>query len=97
MAITMETLSGSALSAVIPALSRLRLNVFREWPDLYDGDAAYEADYLTTFANHSDGVIVTARDGDTLVGAATAAPLAGHTDEFVPLVESPGYDPEAIF
>lgn len=97
MAITIETLSGPVLSAVIPELSRLRLTVFREWPYLYDGDAEYEAGYLATFANHPDGVIVAARDGDTMVGAATAAPLAGHTDEFVPLFKSHGYDPEAIF
>jgi GNAT superfamily N-acetyltransferase len=97
MAITIEPLSGVALSSAIPVVSRLRLTVFREWPYLYDGDAAYEADYLATFAAHPDAIIIAARDGDTIVGAATAAPLAGHTDEFVPLFESHGYDPEAIF
>ena len=97
MAITIEPLSGAALSSAIPVVSGLRLTVFREWPYLYDGDTAYEGDYLATFAAHPDAIIIAARDGDTIVGAATAAPLAGHTDEIVPLFESHGYDPEAIF
>ena len=97
MAITIEPLLGGALNSAMPALSQLRLTIFREWPYLYDGDAAYEADYLATFAAHPDAMIVAARDGGTIVGTATAAPLAGHTDGFVPLFQAHGYDPGQIF
>jgi len=97
MTVTIESLRGPDIATVITDLSQLRLTVFREWPYLYDGDAASEADYLATFAANADGVVVAARDGDALIGAATAAPLAGHTDEFVPLFEQHGYDPAQIF
>jgi GNAT superfamily N-acetyltransferase len=36
-------------------------------------------------------------DGARIVGAATGAPLGGHTVEFVPLFEHHGYDPARIF
>ena len=92
-----EVLHGSALSAALGDLARLRIEVFRDWPYLYDGSAADEHDYLAAFATAPDALIVAARDGDRIVGAATAAPLAGHTPEFVPLLASTGLDPRRVF
>ena len=97
MTIRVTPITGPDTRPLLPALSQLRLTVFREWPYLYEGDAVYEAEYLATFADAPDTVIVGAWDGDDLVGAATASPLAGHTDEFVPLFEARGFDPQAIF
>lgn len=76
MTVTVAPVTGSGLADVIPALARLRTTVFRDFPYLYDGDAAYESDYLAGFARAGGAVIVVARDGDDIVGAATAAPLA---------------------
>jgi GNAT superfamily N-acetyltransferase len=75
MSVTVAPVTGAGLAEVIPALAALRITVFRAFPYLYDGDAAYEADYLADFAAAEGAVIVVARDGDTIVGAATAAPL----------------------
>ena len=97
MSIRIERLSGRALAGAIPALSRLRLEVFREWPYLYDGDAQNEAEYLASFAVSTNAIIVAAIDQDKIVGAATAAPLMEHTEEFAPLFAARGYDPEAVF
>ena len=58
-----ETLTGAAATAVLDDVARLRIAVFRDWPYLYDGDAAYERDYLRAYTNPG-AVIVTARDGD---------------------------------
>ena len=82
MAIRIQRLSGGELEAAIPALSELRCQVFRDWPYLYEGDADYERQYLATFAKADHATIVAAFDADAIVGAATAAPLAGHTSEF---------------
>lgn len=49
--------------------------VFREYPYLYEGDAAYEGRYLQDYAASSDFALVVARDGDRVVGASTALPL----------------------
>ena len=97
MAITVEPLHGAALSAALPALARLRITVFRDWPYLYDGTLDYEQDYLAKFAHAKDAVIVAARDGTDIIGVATASPLAEHTQRFCPLFAAHGFDPDRIF
>jgi len=71
-----ETLSGEGTLAALLALARLRVTVFRAFPYLYEGDLAYEQCYLSKFAGLHDGTIVVARDGEEIVGASTALPLA---------------------
>lgn len=72
----LETVTGQALLAWLPALARLRIAVFREWPYLYDGDAAYERRYLARYAGTEGAAVVLALDGTGCVGAATCLPLA---------------------
>lgn len=78
-----ETLTGAAATAVLDDVARLRIAVFRDWPYLYDGDAAYEREYLRPYTNPG-AVIVTARDGDggPIIGAATGAPMQHHAADF---------------
>ena len=83
MAVTVETLPTARIHAAIDALAALRIAVFREWPYLYDGDLDYERGYLAEFAAAPDAVLVIAREGDTIVGAATASPLAAQKEEFL--------------
>lgn len=74
-AISVETLQGDAVRVVIPELARLRVEVFRDWPYLYDGDLDYERRYLAKYADLPDATVVVARDGARVVGASTALPL----------------------
>ncbi|MBN9263159.1 MAG: GNAT family N-acetyltransferase, partial [Hyphomicrobium sp.] len=84
MALRVESLTGDAVRAAIPELARLRVAVFRDWPYLYQGTDDYERAYLANFAASQGAVIVVARDGDRVIGAATAAPMAsGHAEELV--------------
>jgi GNAT superfamily N-acetyltransferase len=76
MALRFETLRGSALHPWLPALARLRIAVFREWPYLYEGDEAHEARYLRTYAEGPDAAAFVAFDADRPVGAATCEPMA---------------------
>lgn len=80
-AITVATLAGEAVRAVIPDLARLRVEVFRDWPYLYDGDRDYERRYLAKYADLPDATVVVARDGDRVIGASTALPLARAEEE----------------
>ena len=82
MNVELRTLAGDELNRALPDLARLRTEVFRAWPYLYDGDAAYEERYLATFAAARDAVVIGAFDGDRMVGAATASPLAGADPAF---------------
>ncbi len=97
MSLVIEPLTGAAIKDAVPALARLRIAVFRDWPYLYDGSRSYEEGYLAEFAASEGAVIIAARDGDEIVGVATASPLRGHTDAFVPLFEARGLDPDRMF
>ncbi len=44
-----EALTGDALRGALPDVARLRIEVFRAWPYLYDGDLAYEEAYLRPY------------------------------------------------
>ena len=97
MAVRIETLTGARIAAVLPEVARLRIAVFRAWPYLYDGSFAYEHDYLAAFAREPDAAVIAAFDGDAIVGAATAAPIGGHSAEFMPLFATRGFDPDRVF
>ena len=75
--VELRALTGDDLANALPSLARLRVEVFREWPYLYEGDPTYEERYLATFAAARDAVIVGAFDGTRMVGAATGCPSRG--------------------
>ncbi len=77
--INIETLTGAAILPLLPELARLRISVFREFPYLYDGDAAYEQTYMRVYAEAPGAAVIVARDGEKIVGASTCLPLAAET------------------
>lgn len=97
MAVTVEPVTGEGIVGAIDALAALRIAVFAEWPYLYDGDLAYEAAYLREFAAAPDAVLVLAREGERIVGAATASPLTAQAAEIRAPFEAKGYDTSRIF
>lgn len=89
--------SGNALIPYIPELARLRIEVFHDFPYLYDGNLDYEKKYLQTYIDNPESVIVLALDDDKVVGASTALPMKYETDELKkPFVEQ-GYDLDEVF
>lgn len=91
------TCTGSKVEPYLEALAQLRIAVFQEYPYLYAGDLAYEADYLRHYAQTPDSLLVIAQDGQQIVGVATGMPLL-HQPEAVqaPFRPSP-YPIEAVF
>lgn len=71
-----ETLRGEALRAWLPRLAGLRIAVFRDWPYLYEGEAAYEEGYLAAYAASHGAAVIAALDGERAVGCATCQPMA---------------------
>ena len=59
----------------IEKIARLRIEIFIEYPYLYEGDMEYESMYLKKFLNSPDFVIVVLKDGNEVVGAMTGLPL----------------------
>ena len=97
MTLSVEPLTGDALVAALPDLARLRIEVFRDWPYLYAGTLDYERAYMEKFSNSTGAVIVAARDGEKIVGAATGSPMVGHADEFAEPFRERGYDIAKLF
>lgn len=97
MTIAVRPLTGDELAQALDPLAQLRIAVFAAFPYLYDGDAAYEADYLREFAAAPDAVLVAAFDGATIVGAATAAPMVHQKAEFRDPFAARGLDVARLF
>lgn len=97
MVLRIETLTGAALEAALDDVARLRIEVFRAWPYLYDGDLAYEREYLQSYRDSAGAVVVGAFDADRLVGAATGTPLADHADDFAAAFAQSTLDMTDIF
>lgn len=96
--LSFSLLTADEVEHALDDLARLRITVFADWPYLYDGDEAYEARYLVNFAASPGAVVVAARDaGGRMVGAATAAPLSDHAEEFAIPFARVGLDPDAFF
>lgn len=97
MTLRIETLTGTALDAALDDVASLRIAVFRDWPYLYDGDLAYERDYLQSYRDSAGAVVVGAFDGAQLVGAATGTPLSDHAEDFAAAFAGSGLDLNEIF
>lgn len=77
--ITEQLLTGPAITAVLDDLAALRLDIFREYPYLYHGRREDELHYLAGYATAPDACVILARDGSSVIGAATGMPLV-HED-----------------
>ena len=78
----MKTFSGADVAPHLDAVAALRIAVFRDWPYLYDGDPAYEARYLATYAQSAESLFVLALDRGRVVGASTGIPLTDESENF---------------
>lgn len=82
MTVFVESVSGTDIEPWLGALARLRIQVFREWPYLYDGTEEYEQKYLQKYVDSEKSVMVLAIDGDRVVGASSGLPLTDADCEF---------------
>ena len=97
MTLRVTPLTGEAIAPALPALARLRIAVFRDWPYLYDGSLAYEERYLAKLAAAQGAVVVAAYDGAEIIGCATAAPMAEVEAEFAQPFRQHGMDIARVF
>ncbi len=90
-------LTGSGILSCLEDLANLRIKVFREFPYLYDGSIGYERDYLASYAECPESVVVLATDGDKIVGASTGLPLVVADPGFRKPFEGAGARMDEIF
>lgn len=88
MTITIQTVSGEQILPWLDAVAALRIEVFRDFPYLYDGELDYERRYLAAYARSPGSLFVLALDGNRVVGASTGIPLSDAEPAFqAPFIE----------
>jgi GNAT superfamily N-acetyltransferase len=97
VSLSYAVLTGEDIAPALDAVARLRISVFRAFPYLYDGTLDYERGYLATFARAEGAIIVAARDGAEIVGAATGCKLASEHEPFQRPFLQVGMDVARIF
>jgi len=96
-ALIIRRFTGTALNDYLDEVARLRIEVFRDFPYLYDGTMEYERKYLQTYVQCPQAVVVVAFDDDAVVGASTGIPLQFEEDNFKQPFIDKGYNPKDVF
>ena len=95
---SIHELQGEGIEPWLDRLGRLRIEVFREFPYLYDGDEEYERNYLKRYLEAKDALIVVVTDdAGQLVGATTCLPMSEEGAEFRQPFEQADIDVKEIF
>ncbi|MCD8539754.1 MAG: GNAT family N-acetyltransferase [Leadbetterella sp.] len=92
-----RTFRGAGIREATDALAALRITVFRDYPYLYDGDPAYEKEYLKTYINSEKSLLFSVFEGKQMVGATTCIPLADETEDVRKPFREKGMDVGGIF
>lgn len=77
-----QSYRGEETASQLESLAALRIQVFREFPYLYEGTLEYEREYLKILPASASSFLAIARDGAQVVGASTALALSDEGPEF---------------
>ncbi|MCB9343010.1 MAG: GNAT family N-acetyltransferase [Lewinellaceae bacterium] len=97
MSLNIRAFTGESANQYKSSLAALRIQVFREFPYLYDGSVEYEEKYLETFIQSEESVIVVAFDGEEVIGVSTGIPLKNEPTEIQQDWINGGYNIDEIF
>lgn len=75
-------LRGEQIKPFVKDIAKLRIEVFAEWPYIYDGSVAYEEKYLQTYVKTKNSFIILAKSDGVVVGASTAIWLQDADEDF---------------
>jgi GNAT superfamily N-acetyltransferase len=95
--LVVERVKGAGIEPYLNDLAALRIEVFREFPYLYEGTLEYETRYLRSYARSERSLVVIARDGAEVVGASTALPATEHDEEVAKALRDGGLDPARTY
>mgnify|MGYP001309564430 CR=1 FL=1 len=97
MLLTTQILTGPDVTVHLDALATLRLEIFREFPYLYDGTRDNELRYLQVYAQAADSCVLTVAEEGRVVGAATGIPLLHEQQEIREPFAAVPYPPDSIY
>lgn len=88
--------TSSEILQYIDDLAALRIEVFRSFPYLYDGNESYEKDYLATYTSAEGSAVILALEHEEVVGASTCISLSEETEEIQQAFQDTGYPIEEV-
>lgn len=93
-----QTFYGAEIKDYVDDLARLRIEVFREFPYLYEGNMEYEKKYLEIYPDNPESILVAVFDEHHhMIGASTAMPLKAEADYVKEPFIKNGYDIDSIY
>lgn len=95
--ISIEVLKGPEVIPYLQKLAELRIEFYRNYPYLYEGNITDEETYLNMYAKSKDSLLVIAKNGDDIVGAVTGIPMLESKEENKQLYAQKQIPAEHIF
>lgn len=97
MQLALEKLRGPEAESEFEAIARLRIEVFREYPYLYEGSLAYERNYLARYFRCPESVVFLVVHSGKIIGAATSLPLRYEDAAFQAPFQSANIPADQVF
>lgn len=72
---SMQIIRGPEIENHIDDLGRFRIEIFREYPYLYDGNIEFERVYLSPYSRNPESLLLILQDAHGIIGACTGTPL----------------------
>lgn len=91
MEIRERILTGPEIEASFDALAAFRLEIFREYPYLYEGEREDELRYLRMYAEKPGAVVILAQESGKVAGAVTGIPLEHEDQELLEAFDGTDY------
>ena len=93
----LKQVTGLNIKKYLDQIGELRIQIFREFPYLYDGNKEYEKEYLQKYLETDDSLALLLFDGNNLVGCSTGIPLEDESSAFRDPFLKAGIDPQKVF
>lgn len=93
----MIQLNGSAIEPFLETLTTLRLEIFQEYPYLYQGTRSAELSYLRSYCASPEAVVMVQQCDGQLAGAVTAIPLQDEPPELTAPFADTAYALESLY
>lgn len=96
MQIKIHQATSDDIEKYVEQLGQLRIEVFKEWPYLYEGDLNYEREYLKSYVTAKDAVCFLLRQDQEVIGASTAIAMSEADKAFAAPLKNLGYPLEKV-
>jgi GNAT superfamily N-acetyltransferase len=94
---TEQLLAGTAIADARDEVATLRLEIFREYPYLYQGRREDELTYLCTYFEAPDACVILAYDGDAVIGAVAGIPLIHEDAQMLDAFAETAFSPDEAY